>query len=402
MKENSAGESRQAQTSAAFVGHFSPEADWNKKGTSIPGDQVQRQIIDDLRHHLGDGNVYCYSMLPEPSWPRGRLFYSGCIERTTSGVYINFLPYVNIFIFKNLCFSVFLLINLIKIKPSLSIQYNSYLFENISLMLARWAGFTNFITLIIQDIYAIRPVSFTKARYWRSKYEQIGLHFVKHFNLVVPVSVYIAQDFGLADNRTIIFPGGVTTEFLNISNSSYNDINPSIAVYAGALSAYNGVDLIVREWVDQSIPYELHIFGKGPLSGYVTDMALNNSSIIFHGLQPASLVSQFQSRANWNFCFRFSKDIDQRYFFPSKIFGLLLSPGITIINRSFDIPDSLSQFTYVADDGLIGLAEVLKQSESINSKGRVDRRRDFVLENYRWRSLIGKILLRAQDSGHRI
>lgn len=368
-----------------FVGHFSPLPQEHEQASSAAGNQVQRQIFKDLLHQSGT-NLSCNAMTPQPCWPRGPLVVREKIEGLTT-----FLGYLNLPVLKHIVFAFRLFARLLMIRPQLCLQYNSYLFENLALLLYRLYDRGCVLAVIIQDIHASTGVSFLSKRGLRSLGEQISLRLAKRFNMIIPISSAIISDFNFAPSKCFIFQGGITEFAVQLMNG-HERVFQEIGVFAGSLEPHNGIDRLVDQWIASGITSPLHVFGRGSLAKHVEQAARKSDRIVYHGHQPEDVVLAWQQQARWNFCLRYSIGLNQNYFFPSKLFNILCAPGATVVNDFHGIPRSLRNHLCIVADDLADIAERLPAAIALASSDRVDARRAVVQTEHSWKWCIHQII----------
>lgn len=377
----------------AFVGHFSSSESRVDLGVSPAGDQVQSEIFKSIIAVMPYAEVIAISMQPVASWPRGKLF-----KNSLTTFNVKFLGFFNIPIFKHLIFSIGLLYQLIKLSPDLCIQYNSYFFENICLRLYRLLKPSVKISIIIQDVHVDKDFGIGKfvKEGAKSALEFFSMRSAKKADCVVAISDAIVEDFCFNKRTSFIFPGGVTSfaHPLLLSQLISNEVD-KYAVFAGALEPHNGINKIIDGWLSQSIPYVLHIFGRGSLSAYVKAASERSDYIVYHGFVSDTIVRDFQESAHWNICLRYSIGLDERYFFPSKFFNSACAPGHLIVNRFYGLPNILLDHLLIVNSDFSNLSDLIECSSNDVSSADVILRRDVVKRNFSWNVCVSEILNRC-------
>jgi glycosyltransferase involved in cell wall biosynthesis len=368
-----------------FIGHFSPTTNFGNPAASAAGDQVQRQIIKELQDHTC-GDTIIYSMSPIPAWPRGEL-----ITRSQHENAVEYIGYLNAPVLKHLVFSVRLMMRLFRSRPALCIQYNSYFFENLILLLFRLFRPACFLATIIQDIHIEKGIFQISRRGLRSLSERLSLGLSRSFDLIVPISSSIITDFKFDPSRCFVFQGGITAFAAQLMYARQGPL-ADIGVFAGALEPYNGIDRLINQWLTCGIEHTLHVFGRGSLKNHVEQAAKCSDKIVFHGLQPEEIILQWQLKARWNFCLRYSEGLNQEYFFPSKLFNVVCAPGAVIGNDFYALPSSLREHMGIVSDDLSDLPSVLTHAAKISSLARLEERREIVKSKHNWRSCIDQIV----------
>ncbi len=374
-----------------FVGHFSSMRCNDGLASSVAGNQVQREIFENMDEHT-DGQTQCYSMNPFPCWPRGPFV----VKSSKEGL-IEFIGYINLPVLKHLHFSLRLFLRLFRFRPVLCLQYNSYLIENSILVFYRLLNKSTKLVVIIQDVHVIQREFCWSRRYLRSLSEHFSIGLARGFDHVVPISEAIISDFKFDPSRCFVFQGGVTNFAEQLMLFQQSQIT-EIGVFAGALESYNGVDKLVDQWVLSGIEQTLHIFGKGTLRPYIEQIAQTTNKVIYHGQQPEEIIKEWQCRSKWNFCFRYSIGLEQKYFFPSKFFNIVCAPGAVVANNFYGLPDALKQHINIVRDDLSNLSSILVSSEKTLTPCNVMLRRKIVQSSHNWRACINRIFENAKLS----
>lgn len=360
-----------------FVGHFSKNGASKNSAASIAGDLVQRQIINESQDLLGD-KFYYLSMEPCQCWPRGPVWIKG--EKNLDNGF--FPPVLNLPLLKGIFFSIFLLSFCVRNKPKIVLQYNSYLFENITLLLLRLIIKAK-VVAIVQDLRV--GSAFSRAA---GVYDRLSNIFLRLFDLVVPVSKKLALDLRLREDRYLLFPGGVTAlgkRMLRIEKHTEN-----YAVFAGALEPHNGILRLLSAWENNSINIILHVFGRGSLAADVIHAASGNENIIYHGFMPQEEVAVWQSVARFNICLRYSEGLQEEYFFPSKFFNIACCPGLLVCNDFKNLPPVISEGLVILESELSDVAVLEKlEDEDIMRAARI--RRAAISDAYSWGKILNRI-----------
>lgn len=361
-----------------FVGAFSDPKSPEFKG-SAAGSKVQLEIIDALEVKFGKGE--CFIMPEMPSWPRGRLFVPPSVDGK-----IRYLPIINLFFLKKPFFFMLLFLYFVRFRPCLTFHYNTSISGQIFSLFARF--FSSKSVLILQDVHydpgLSLPVLLNPKRFLgfiESKLLPVS------FDFYVPITESCISDFHLPTTRSHVFSGAVLNTYLQESRLYLRRPLDDFSVFAGALEEYNGVDILVKSWPSPEVlEHRLHVFGRGSLESLVGEIANENSNIVFHGFSPPDLVRDYSSRAKFNFCLRYSRGLNQSYFFPSKFFDLICLNGILVCNRFLNIPEELDPHLEYIDEELEGLIEILK-SDQVQNDHICNSKLEFLAENHTWEGL---------------
>ncbi|APR71769.1 hypothetical protein [Acinetobacter haemolyticus] len=346
---------------------------YNKSSVSAAGDLVQKQIFESIE--CSGEKKYFVAISPAPVWPKGPLFIKG--SKQDDG---KFISYLNLPVLRELIFSLCILMSLGK--ASTVIQYNSYFFTNLVIILFK--RILNYKSIIILQDYRIGSL-FSKKDLIADKFAS---KLLKYFDGYVPITNKFVEHFNLDAAKSVVFPGAITVHGIDSLDQIENIVVESFAVYAGALEKHNGVKKLVDQWVNQNIEIPLHIFGRGNLQGYIE--SLNNKNIIFHGFKSSAEVYSWQVRAKYNFCFRFSDGLDEEFFFPSKFFNLVCYKGQLVVNDFKNLPNDLKPYLLIVEDDLSNLSVVLKITDT-----NVDQKID-AISKYQWKFPIANVLNRVK------
>lgn len=358
-----------------YLGHFSSVgAEFNMSASSA-GDIVQKQILYDSRALLGEVNVKAISLEPKACWPKGPIIVPPDIK---NGCY--FPGFINLPLIKNFIFAIFALYILIRFKPNIILQYNSYLFENIIMLFAKTL-FNVKAFSIIQDV----RIGSNFSKYARYQ-DKISNYLLRYFTLVVPVTDILAEHLKLKPNKRIIFSGGITDFGFNcLKRDSFQSNH---AVFAGALERHNGIHKLLDVWTD--IGVELHIFGRGSLKNLVEHAAKTHPNIIYHGFCSQDEIMKWQISSKYNICLRYSDGLNADYFFPSKFFNVSLCPGLVIFNDFTGVPKSFKNLPGICKSDLSNIKEVISVGDN-EIKNSASERKQYILEHNSWSSLLFKI-----------
>lgn len=357
-----------------FIGKFPPSDAAKSRFASAAGTIVQEEILSQLSTIDVDAEVRFLAMEPNQIWPSGNLIITSQIRKNGT-----FAGYINLPIIKNIIYAINIFLSSIKFKPTITIQYNSYLFENIAILICAklLSGKT---CLILQDVRI--GSGFSRAARW---YDWLANLCLRKFNLTVPITERMVEKYRL--NKYILFNGGVTTQGYELlkNNGPLRDI----AVFAGALEAYNGIDRLINYWLTQSPITELHIFGRGSLAAMAESASLENSRIQYHGFRSNDEILEWQKIAKFNFCLRYSDGIDEEFFFPSKFFNAACAPGFLIANNFKNLPNYIRP--HVENSQLeTDLSNFLSLSNEQISRA-TEARRLALCEEASWKGVMRKI-----------
>lgn len=351
-----------------FIGCFN--LDFSSNAANSPAaNQVQIEIIDSICKTFSQSDVIASVNKPQRTWPYSQFFQKSQVV----GKY-KFQGYVNILFLKDIIIYFRHLLLILSFRPVVVFKYNITFFESLFLFSVKKI-FRIKLVLFIQDVsYQDRKSSLIK------KYLEIfAIKISSSFDVLVPITKDFLSDFRLNKEKCIVFQGGLTyqskvlisskVDFDVVSNSKY-------LVFAGALEDYNGIRDIVDYWINNTVDFNLHIYGKGTFENYIRDSTNKAENIKYFGFASESVIILDQLSAFGNFCLRNSKGINQKYFFPSKFFNVLACPGKSFVNDFHNIPEMIKQNCYLLEDGLTNFNLIInshnKEEDIQNYKARLD------------------------------
>jgi len=365
-----------------FVGSFSIPQAPGFKG-SAAGAKVQHEIINALESQFGKGQNF---VMPElPSWPNEKLLVRSNYEGR-----IHFLPTFNFYLLKRLFFFVFLFFYFVRNRPNFIFFYNTSLSCQLFSLLVR--PFSCRTILILQDINCRCVFGTYLLVNPKELLCFISSKFVRFsFDFYVPITEVCVRDFKLPDQKCYVFPGGIIESSIEGELFCVKESGEKYSVFAGSIEPYNGIDLLVNSWpFPETREHRLHVFGRGSLDFFVRQVAAQNKNIIFHGFASPEIVNYYSRFAQCNFCLRYSKGIDQRYFFPSKFFDLIVLSGALVCNRFDNIPEDLRPYVTFVDEDLANLLEALDWDGSHSETTYVEKMK-ILKRKYTWKRLVEEV-----------
>lgn len=326
-----------------FVGAFSCPGYSLDLASSAAGDQVQAEILRVLFSYFEPKGVSLRAIVLRPvqSWPEGPVHSKGI--RADGVVWPDFL---NIPVLKQLSFSFSLAISLLISRPTIVFFYNADIFSSAVAVAYRFFFRKARLVGIVQDVLTYPGCSRAKSLGY-----SIALKLARSFDCIVPISRDIVEDFRFTDERVVVFRGGLTRQAKGLLGRDISAVDPRIAVFAGALESYNGIDRIIEKWPDSG-DMELHVFGKGACEGMVKEVAARNRLVVFHGNCTEDVVSSWMCKALLNFCLRYPAAIETKYFFPSKFFNVMSAPGIPVVNKFHGLPVDAGELCLIVNEDL--------------------------------------------------
>lgn len=371
---------------AVFVGAFNPISDSMPYTSSGAGAKVQCEIVNSIT--LVEGSITTFIMQEFRTWPFNKFYISGFRYEK-----LNFLPMVNISFLKNLCFAVQVFFFLLNKKNSRVYLYNTNGILNLLMFILGLLNPKQKKILIIQDFNV--PKTFAYRLIFRPDklFSFIFSKLIKYsFDFFVPITKQLGEHLNLPVAKSYPFLGAVLSSY----KPTEVQISKNIAVFAGALEPYNGVDYLVDAWIKLNTSIELHIFGSGSLFNDIKYLASKNKNVIFHGFQNPCVVKRFTDQAKINFCLRYSRGIQQEFYFPSKFFDVVSSPGVVVCNRFSNIPSEFNDTILFVEDNFSDLSFLI-ESLDLNISS-YERRLRILSDRFSWLYLIRSVRQVLGDS----
>lgn len=366
-----------------FIGCLN--VDFSSNNANSPAaNQVQIEIIENICTIFSESNVLVSVNKPQRTWPFSDFFQSS----KSIGKY-RFQGYLNFLFLKDFIIYFRHLLCIITFKPAVVFKYNITIFESIFLFFVKFF-FNLKVVVFIQDV----TYQEIKSNFFNKYLERIALKITSSFDVLVPITKDFLSDFRLDKKKCIVFQGGLTSQskILISTEKDFSAVNNSnYFVFAGALEEYNGIKDIVDYWVNNQNNFNLHIYGKGTLESYIVDCANNTENIKYFGFANESVIINDQLSAFGNFCFRNSTGINQKYFFPSKFFNVLASPGRSFVNDFHNIPESVKQYCYLLNENLSNFNLIMSSCKQEEAVSNYENRVEWLKKYADWSFAIGEI-----------
>ncbi len=366
-----------------FIGCMNTEFDTNA-ANSPAANQVQLEIIQSIKSCFVNFSLISAMNHPKRTWP-----YSNLIQKGQVGNGFKYQGYLNIIFLRDLIiyFRHFILIS--RLRPAIIFKYNINFFESVFLYTAKLI-FNTKVVVFIQDV----SFQTNEAPFIRKYFEKIAFKITSYFDVIVPITKDIQADFNFKKENCFVFQGGVTSQSRSIilSEINFEKVSKSkYVVFAGALEEYNGIKSIVEYWEKNIIEFDLYVYGKGTCENFVVNAAARVSNIKYFGFVPESEIIAAQISSFGNFCLRYSNGIDQKYFFPSKLYNVLACPGKCILNEFLNIPDAIKNSCCILDENSENLKFMLETGFTQMDINNYYSRIDWLCLNANWSLAIENI-----------
>lgn len=363
----------------SFIGSVALHPSESGKAFSPAGQHVQITILHELRNIYGERNVTLLSMPPYsireshdkakawiPSSRRESELYFACLN----------LPFV-----KHLLFGVQLLVSLLRERPDRLFVWNCNFWQSAAIFLYKhFVRRSSKVALILQDSL---PLSLSLIGLQRA-FDRLALHLAWfHSDIVISVTKKLAN-MAWGIKHVLICPGGVADNSWSSTPGSPPDA-PRF-VFGGRLDPYNGPLDLISVWPESGEFGVLEVYGSGGLEAEVRAAAALNSKVRYFGYVSRDEFVKKASTATGVFVLRYSRDIDQELFFPSKFLEACLLPVPVICNRFANIPRDIEPYCFFVRNDISNLSEILREIVDKNQDDLIRARRDLIIRRYTWRS----------------
>jgi glycosyltransferase involved in cell wall biosynthesis len=208
----------------------------------------------------------------------------------------------------------------------------------------------------------------------------------------------IAHDF-FPGRPYVRVEGGVDRTFLERTKPTGERTKgdgPLVLAFAGWLNEANGVSLILAALaIAQGRQLRVKIAGTGPLQASVEQAARQDPRVEFLGLLDPAGVANLYAEADVLLNIRLTKNMNTRYFFPSKLIEYLGSGVPTITTRVAHAETEFADLAYIlSDESPKGLADLItfvgsQSPEERSQRGR--RAREYVSTYKTWDAQAAKV-----------
>jgi hypothetical protein len=338
------------------------------------------EIIKNLKNVFSSSSLYFFIFEPNKTWPFSKIYISKKNEDE-----FKFHSYVNIKGIREFFILINRAIKILLNRPTCIFIYNTSFIEALVFYLLK-KYFKFKVILFIQDV--------NQNNFLEKFINNYTFKFASNFDLLIPITSSIIEDFKLPEKKTILFSGGCTEiafKMQEICLKEEINLFPK-AIFAGRLEKYNGIDKIVDYWIKNNINFELHIYGTGSYKSELISKLNLNPNIKYFGLVSDIDVFNIQLHSAINFCLRYSINLNQNYFFPSKLYNLMSAPGAVVVNNFNNIPDEMLKYTILLEDDFSNLVEILENSTKYD-KEFYNKRIIWLNQFANWKDLMIKIKL---------
>lgn len=364
-------------------GIFDEETMLASRAVSPAANRWQLGLLNALQNQYV--NIGVFGHLPEPLWPKGKIYVSQNSGRLASNFSGNLASYWNI---PGIRRSFLQLQYRRGIRSTLSLKDKPFIVSYNAAPHVAWSA------LWAQEKYDIPWICvIADAPYDAEK------NLIKHDPAIHQAAgrIFLSWQSYEECNRApkLHLDGGVERIKFNVNNLTYAAADKPIILYTGALSTRAGINLLVDAFELVKHPHaELWICGQGHNS-YVERMASQSSRIKFFGLVSEADIQEMYKNATILVNPRPTKALDYNANFPSKVLEYL-SYGKPVISTWTNglCPEYRQVLVILEEETKEGLADAIDSTLSYNSKMLVewgDRIKTFLEETRLWQRQAEKL-----------
>lgn len=387
-----------------FLGSVIPMGECNKYiGPSVAGNKMQIGLLNSIKKKK-KVNLSVYTECPYGAYPKTRfLFINGQKLKINDQLIANKIPYVNVFIIKQITLILSATIKLFswvyinRKKQKTILCYNAYPYISIPVLIV--SKFTNINSVCI---FADPPIDTIGFKGLKKIFNIVESNFVRQclskFSSLVVLNKAAAQYY-LPGKKTVVVDGGFDINDLSLYDQSKREVQRDkiVLLYCGALEKYSGIMNLVEAMdcinIDNVI---LKIYGRGSLLDEIIDKSRYSNRIQYCGVVSNEEMIQIQKKASFLVNPRILDDPVSQFTFPSKIIEYMLSGTPVLSTRLNGLTDDYFDYilTFNSDD-VKDIADKIIELVNISYEDLLKSSvlgRDYIIENKNWDIQLNKII----------
>jgi glycosyltransferase involved in cell wall biosynthesis len=407
-----------ARVAIAYVGCIVPdEARFHNAAFSRAGQMYQQELLLGLKR-TGLAPSLILSVVPMPAYPKvRRIWVQGGEACLPEKLPLTLLSFLNLTPLKQISIGISVILHLLgwgwrnrqatsRVVYTYNLSVPPGLFTLLGARLIRAKAVASLCDIDVPG--ATVPSSWV----WRLDY-WLQRKLIPHFDGRVVASDDIVRDFS-PGSPYLRLEGGVRDEVFARTEDApaINSANgtPFVIAAAGRLDEANGFPILLKAFSflkgDQ---YRLHIAGGGALERYVREAAAMDPRITYLGMISFSDVLQLYRHSDVLVSMRETKNLNTRYFFPSKMMEYLASGTPVITTCTGHVEEEFGSFVYLlreeTPEGLVdmiryvaGLDEHVRKAMGQKARSYMATHKTWDAQSRRLAKYIREVVLRA-DSG---
>lgn len=330
-----------------------------------------------------------------PSFPgHNKILWGGSKEKLMDNISCIYLPFINLIFFKQICFSLGLVPEVIKWISRNRGEQKAILFTNISIPMVFLIFLLRLflrcrVFVIVTDLQSL-VLNYTKLSGIRNllKYPLMWLSKIAEhrFDGYIFLTEHMNKVINRKNRPYIIVEGMADTKINLYSDGFKLKSSKDGVMYAGALHKQYGLELLIKGFMrTHNENIELWLFGAGDMEEEIIIYAKRDSRIKFFGMRPREEVIEYELNSVLLVNPRPSKQLFTKYSFPSKTLEYMATGTPLLTTRLPGIPLEYFDYTFVLDneteDGMASMIESILQMPRKQLDDLGQRARQYVLEN---------------------
>jgi glycosyltransferase involved in cell wall biosynthesis len=354
-----------------FVGSVIPsELCIKHKGNSVAANKMQLGIIQALSK-IPDCNIKVISTYPIAAYPKEKIL--GMPKRVftlPTGEKIVSIPFINIFILKQLSHIIGLFLELFLSKKShdsrnsIIISFNAYTESSFPILL--FSRITKY-----HKICLLADLPFNVIQYGGIKKAAHNLHIkttlsaIKKFDGLIVLNKE-AQKRYAPKLPFCIIDGGINveeyTEQLDFGEFNANIQKNRVILFTGALIEYNGINTLleaIKKIKNKDITFKF--YGEGPLTQFIINESLTDERIQYKGLVSNNEILKIQKSSTFLINPRPTNEPVSLVTFPSKILEYMMSGTPILTTRLNGLVDDYADYLFFIGDDSTSMARDIEK-----------------------------------------
>ena len=364
----------------AYVGAVVPdEPQFHTAAFNPSGQMYQQELLLGLKR-VGLPASLILSVLPIPAYPNGaKIWIRGGEAYLPEGMRLTFIPFINIFLFKQIAIGVATVLHLLfwrwrtrraafRIVYTYNLTVPPGLF---TLFGARIIGAKAVVSLCDINVPGETAPSGWP---WHLDY-WLQRKLIPHFDGHVTAADAIAREF-IPGRPYLRLEGGIRAEepakHLDRSIAKENLGAAFVVTATGTLNEANGVPILLKAFsLLEGEGYRLCMAGRGPLEELVREAATTDPRIEYLGFISSLEVLHVYQRSDVLVNMRVTGSMNTKYFFPGKMMEYLASGTPVITTCTGHTEEEFADFVFLLrDETPQGLAALIRQVANLDSGER--------------------------------
>lgn len=322
-----------------------------------------------------------FTKIPIPIFPKSKYLWvsNKKFERDESSR-VKLLNYINLPYIREISIFIktfiLIIINRIRYKKVIALQYNLDFHFSIPLFLLHSCGIVEYVPMVV-DLYPNNGFSFKLQKY-----------ILKKVKRTIIINECIKEDLCL--ENTLLIDGGINIEEFKGSRITKESSRQSFTItFTGSIDEINGIDFYIKCIKNISRKdIEFHFYGNGTLTTELVELSKNDERIKCFGFVSNSEILQIQRSSDFLIIPRKKSTDELRYTFPSKLFEYMLSGTPVISTVIPGLSNEYQECIYTVDteDPIVfaNFIEELLETPLVDLMNKGHKAQDFIVREKNW------------------